>query len=85
MTGQLTVLARAVIVLVAGWPLIIPARKAPLPILGLWTGICVIMLVATAWRAFDPAFYGTQPALPARPALKASIPRPRHNECKIDE
>jgi hypothetical protein len=60
MTGQVMVLGWAIIVLVTGWPLIITARPAPLPTLGLWTGICVVMLIATAWRPFDPGFYGSQ-------------------------
>ncbi|MGH3217620.1 MAG: hypothetical protein ACRDPY_02635 [Streptosporangiaceae bacterium] len=65
MTGQMVVFAWAVIVLITGWPLIITARWAPAPALGLWTGICAIMLVATVWRPFDPAFYGMQSAIHA--------------------
>ncbi len=63
MTGQVMVLVWAIVILVTGWPLIITARPAPLPTLGLWTGICAVMLIATAWRPLDPAFYGSQSAV----------------------
>ena len=65
MTGQVMVLAWAIVILVTGWQVIIAARPAPLPTLGLWTGICVVMLIATAWRPLDPAFYGSQSAVHA--------------------
>jgi hypothetical protein len=52
-------------ILVTGWPLIITARPTPLPTLGLWLGICAITLIATAWRPFDPAFYGSRSAVHA--------------------
>jgi hypothetical protein len=64
-TGQVVMLASASIILVTGWPLIITARPTPLPTLGLWTGICAVMLISTAWRSLDPAFYGTQSAVHA--------------------
>ena len=65
MTGQLMVMAWAGVVLLAGWPLTTRARLAPMPVLGPWTAICVVMLISTNWRPLDPMFYGQQPAMHA--------------------
>jgi len=61
-TEQVVVFASFVLVLVVGWPRIAQSRQfAPAPMLTAWIGMYTIMLIATAFRAFDPGFYGSQP------------------------
>ncbi len=65
MTGQAVLVIWGAFILLTGWPLIIRDKLPMLPVIGLWATICAISVIADTWRAKDPAFYGTQPAVHA--------------------
>jgi hypothetical protein len=61
-TEQIAVFASCAVVLIVGWRQIAGARRiTALPFLLPWLGLDAIMLIGTAWRPFDPGFYGPQP------------------------
>jgi hypothetical protein len=60
MTAQAILLIWGAFILLAGWPLVIRGRLPLLPVIGLWTAICVVSVIAGASRAVDPAFFGVQ-------------------------
>lgn len=59
-TEQIVVFASLAFILVAGWPRMIRAPFGPAPFLLAWGGLYAVMLISTAFRPFDPAFYGSQ-------------------------
>lgn len=60
-TEQIVVFASLAVVLVTGWPRMIQASFGPTPFVVAWSGLYAVMLISTAWRPFDPGFYGSQP------------------------
>jgi hypothetical protein len=68
-TEQITVFASLLFILVTGWPRMLRAPFGPLPFALAWAGLVAVMLVSTAFRPFDPGFYGSQPPSHALSAL----------------
>lgn len=61
-TEQIVVFGLFAWVMVTGWSRIAGRRCGAAPFLAAWLGLYAIMLIATAFRPFDPEFYGSQPA-----------------------
>src|ERR1035441_3279625 len=58
----IVVFASLAVILVTGWQWVLNAPFGPGPFLMAWGGLSAVILTATAWRAFAPGFYGSQPA-----------------------
>jgi hypothetical protein len=72
-TEQIVVVGLLAWVVVTGWPRMMKVRCGPAPFLLAWCGLYAVMLIATAFRPFDPAFYGPQPASHALAALALPV------------
>lgn len=68
-TEQIVVFASLAFILITGWPRMVNAPFGPAPFLLAWGGLYAVMLIATAFRPFDPGFYGPQPVSHALSAM----------------
>jgi hypothetical protein len=60
-TEQIIVFTLFAWVVITGWPRMVVRQCGVAPFLVAWLSLYVIVLIATAFRPFDPGFYGSQP------------------------